>query len=51
MKRFTPALLSVFGGGVLALSLSYLPLERIACSVLTVTASGRIIGRIQRRKS
>lgn len=33
---------------VLALSLSYLPLGRIACSVLTVTLSGRIIGIIQR---
>lgn len=33
---------------VLALSLTYLPLGRIACSVLTVTLSGRIIGIIQR---
>lgn len=33
---------------VLVLSLSYLPLGRIACSVLTVTLSGRIIGIIQR---
>jgi uncharacterized membrane-anchored protein YitT (DUF2179 family) len=33
---------------VLALSLSYLPPDRIACSVLTVTLSGRIIGLIQR---
>lgn len=33
---------------VLALSLSYLPLGRIACSVLTVTLSGKIIGLIQR---
>ena len=33
---------------VLALSLSYLPLGRIACSVLTVTLSGKIIGIIQR---
>ena len=33
---------------VLALSLSYLPLPRIACSVLTVTLSGKIIGIIQR---
>ena len=33
---------------VLALSLSYLPLERIACSVLTVTLSGKLIGLIQR---
>ena len=33
---------------VLALSLSYLPLPRIACSVLTVTLSGKIIGLIQR---
>ncbi len=35
---------------VLALSLSYLPLGRIACSLLTVTLSGRIIGMIQRWK-
>ena len=33
---------------VLALSLSYLPIERIACSVLTVILSGKIIGLIQR---
>ena len=33
---------------VLALSLSYLPIGRIACSVLTVTLSGKIIGLIQR---
>lgn len=33
---------------VLLLSLSYLPLPRIACSVLTVTLSGKIIGLIQR---
>ena len=33
---------------VLALSLSYLPIGRIACSVLTVTLSGKIIGIIQR---
>lgn len=33
---------------VLALSLTYLPLPRIACSVLTVTLSGKIIGLIQR---
>lgn len=33
---------------VLALSLSYLPPWRIACSVLTVTLSGKIIGVIQR---
>lgn len=33
---------------VLALSLSYLPLSRIACSVLTVTLSGKLIGLIQR---
>ena len=32
----------------LALSLSYLPLGRIACAVLTVTLSGKIIGIIQR---
>ena len=36
---------------VLALSLSYLPLGRIACSVLTVTLSGKIIGIIQRCKT
>lgn len=35
---------------VLALSLSYLPLGRIACSLLTVTLSGKIIGVIQRWK-
>jgi hypothetical protein len=33
---------------VLALSLSYLPVGRIACSLLTVTLSGKIIGIIQR---
>lgn len=33
---------------VLGLSLSYLPLGRIACSLLTVTLSGKIIGMIQR---
>ena len=33
---------------VLALSLSYLPIGRIACSLLTVTLSGKIIGFIQR---
>ena len=33
---------------VRARSLSYLPLGRIACSVLTVTLSGKIIGIIQR---
>lgn len=33
---------------VLALSMSYLPLGRIACSLLTVTLSGKIIGLIQR---
>ena len=33
---------------VLALSLSYLPLSRIACSVLTVTLSGKLIGLLQR---
>lgn len=33
---------------VLALSLSYLPLPRIACSLLTVVLSGKIIGIIQR---
>jgi uncharacterized membrane-anchored protein YitT (DUF2179 family) len=36
---------------VLALSLSYLPIGRIACSVLTVTLSGKIIGIIQRYKA
>lgn len=36
---------------VLALSLSYLPLGRIACSVLTVTLSGKLIGLIQRWNS
>lgn len=33
---------------VLVLSLSYLPPARIACSVLTVTLSGKLIGLIQR---
>ena len=33
---------------VLALSLSYLPLSRIAYSLLTVTLSGKLIGIIQR---
>ena len=33
---------------VLGLSLSYLPLSRIACSLLTVMLSGKIIGIIQR---
>ena len=33
---------------VLTLSLTYLPLSRIACSVLTVTLSGKIIGILQR---
>ena len=33
---------------VLGLSLTYLPLGRIACSLLTVTLSGKIIGMIQR---
>lgn len=33
---------------VLCLSLSYLPLGRLACSLLTVTLSGKIIGVIQR---
>lgn len=36
---------------VLALSLSYLPLGRIACSLLTVTLSGKLIGIIQRYKN
>ncbi|MBQ4550761.1 MAG: YitT family protein [Oscillospiraceae bacterium] len=35
---------------VLALSLSYLPIGRIACSLLTVTLSGKLIGIIQRYK-
>lgn len=35
---------------VLALSLSYLPIGRIACSLLTVTLSGKVIGIIQRWK-
>ena len=35
---------------VLILSLSYLPVGRIACSLLTVTLSGKIIGVIQRWK-
>lgn len=33
---------------VLGLSLSYLPLSRIACSLLSVMLSGKIIGMIQR---
>ena len=33
---------------VLALSLSYIPLTRFACSLLTVVLSGRIIGWVQR---
>lgn len=33
---------------VLTLSLTYLPLSRIVCSVLTVTLSGKLIGIIQR---
>ena len=33
---------------VLGLSLSYLPISRIACSLLTVTLSGKLIGIIQR---
>jgi uncharacterized membrane-anchored protein YitT (DUF2179 family) len=33
---------------VLGLSLSYLPLSRIACSLLSVMLSGKIIGVIQR---
>ena len=36
---------------VLALSMTYLPPSRIACSVLTVMLSGRIIGIIQRYKT
>ena len=33
---------------VLALSVSYLPLENLACSLLTVVLSGKIIGLVQR---
>ena len=33
---------------VLALSMTYLPVGRIACSLVTVTLSGKIIGIIQR---
>ena len=33
---------------VLALSLSYIPIQNIACSLVTVTLSSFIIGRIQR---
>ena len=36
---------------VLALSMTYLPWGRIACSLVTVTLSGRIIGAIQRYKT
>lgn len=36
---------------VLALSLTYLPLERIGCSLVTVVLSGRIIGIVQRYKN
>lgn len=36
---------------VLGLSLSYLPLSRIACSLLTVLLSGKLIGLIQRWNS
>ena len=35
---------------VLGLSLTYLPLNRIACSLITVVLSGRIIGMVQRYK-
>lgn len=35
---------------VLALSLSYIPLKRIAYSLLTVTISGQIIGKMQKRQ-
>ena len=35
---------------VLALSVSYIPLERIGWSVLTVVLSGQIIGVIQKVK-
>lgn len=35
---------------VLFLSLSYLPVERLLCSLVTVTLSGRIIGFVQRCK-
>ncbi|HIU31184.1 MAG TPA: YitT family protein [Candidatus Caccousia avistercoris] len=33
---------------VLALSVSYIPLERLACSLLTVMLSGQVIGLVQR---
>ena len=33
---------------VLALSLSYIPLERIGYSVLTVVISGQVIGLVQK---
>ncbi|MFR1592755.1 MAG: hypothetical protein ACLSVU_04475, partial [Christensenellales bacterium] len=33
---------------VLALSATYLPLNRLACSLLTVILSGQLIGLIQR---
>ena len=36
---------------VLALSLTYLPLKGITCSVLTVTLSSKLIGIIQRHKA
>lgn len=38
-------------GVVLALSLSYIPLERMAYSILTVLLSGQIIGWIQPRET
>ena len=33
---------------VLAMSVSYIPLERLVCSLLTVLLSGRILGLVQR---
>ena len=35
---------------VLALSATYLPLDKLACSLLTVLLSGRLVGVIQRAK-
>lgn len=35
---------------VLALSATYLPLDKLACSLLTVILSGRLVGVIQRAK-
>ena len=33
---------------VLLLSISYIPLERLLCSLLTVALSGQLIGLVQR---